>query len=107
MVNYSGEAFFEFIIYRFNDKEEEQEIILNVRGRSYFMEGKMHGHPDNCFPSEGDTEILSVSSSFGKDYRNLLTSEEEEAILEQIAQEVQDDDSYVDEDFYEEDFFGD
>jgi len=107
---YSGNADFEFEIERYKDKEtgalylesdlpdfDDKEfefeyvlISLSVSGNSYFTPGKYHGAWEDSYPDEGDTEIESVTDENGKDWSQLLTEYETNAILERIAEFAQD-----------------
>lgn len=107
MSRYSGNSSFEFEIERYKDKDtgelltydkieddsEEFEyeyttFSLQVEGRSYFEPGKFSGHPENCYPDEGDTEILSVTGEDGKDWEDQLTDEERGCVICMIEDHV-------------------
>ncbi len=120
-MSYSGTTNFEFEIERYKDKdtgelrtyeqcsgddfEDEYTIIaLMVEGSSYFQQGKCFGPPENCYPDEGEIEIISIMGPDGKDWEDKLTEDERESILQQIDQNVLDDmegnfepDNYYDE----------
>lgn len=102
---YSGQASFEFPIYREKDGEEE-EIILQATGRSYFAPGVYHALPENCYPDEGDTEIISLIDPDGNDWQDQLTEKEKNNLIEQIDNAVQegDDADPPDYDDYEDDY---
>jgi len=116
MAGYVGSASFDFEIERYKDKssgeliaavpgrnetaailaddgfEYEYVILpLKVEGRSYFQPGRFYGPPENCYPDESETEITSVIGPDGKDWYNLLTSEEKEMITFMIQEYVMDD----------------
>lgn len=105
MRGYSGQTTIEFPIERIKDLQTDEyrvvrddddfdraeELILEIEGRSYFAPGKYYGPPENCYPDEGDTEILSITWK-GKPFPWDLTSQEEASVLEQIENVVQDDD---------------
>lgn len=59
-------------------------ILLDISGSSYFCSGRF------IYPDEGDTEIESVTDENGKDWSQLLTECETNAILERIAEFAQD-----------------
>ncbi len=112
-MGYSGTADFDFEIERYREKatgklftldkiEEElsamgfdnddidlcyeyQVITLAVEGRSYFQEGRFYGPPENCYPDEGETEIVGVIGPDGKDWQSVLTSSEVDSITDMIA----------------------
>lgn len=103
-MSYNGKATIELVVERFqeidgswrksqpgDDPEKIQEIELEVKGRSYYMEGKTSGLPENCYPDEGETEIIEVTYK-GKPFTDPLTSEETEQAQELICNAVQEDD---------------
>jgi hypothetical protein len=60
-------------------------VTVDVEGRSYFAAGKTYGPPEDCYPDEGETEILSVL--LGKeDWEDKLTSSEREYIIDMIVE---------------------
>lgn len=76
-------------------------IPLQIEGNSYFTAGNTYGPPENCYPDEGETEILSCTDEHGCDWETLLTNYERDQILEKIAEDAQesgdlDEDEYVD-----------
>jgi hypothetical protein len=122
MRGYSGCATIEFPIERIkdlttdeyrpiqdgDDLSRSEELVLTITGRSYFAPGKFYGPPEECYPDEGDTEIISIIWN-GKPFPWDLTPEEEAAVLEQISNEVSEDggpdpdeyyDSRRDDDYY-------
>jgi len=128
MKSYSGTASFGYEVERYksvatgelvtadnypDDAEESnyeyQLIKLTVEGSSYFTPGRMHGHPDNCYPDEGDTEITSVLGPDGKDWSANLSDSENDSILEMIQEKSNeggepDYDDYNQEDFSPDDY---
>ena len=110
MSGYSGSTSFEFEIERYKDKEsgdllthdkvnpdddgfefEYVVIPLRVEGSSYFTPGKFSDLPENCYPDEGETEIESIVGPDGKDWEDKLTSDERDALLKMIEENVRDD----------------
>lgn len=115
---YSGNASFDFEIERYKNKltgefltgdkaeaevkdhpfgdewfemnYEYQVISLSIEGSSYFQPGRLHGHPDNCYPDEGDTEITSVIGPDGLDWESNLTESEKDSVIEMIQDHVVD-----------------
>jgi hypothetical protein len=107
-MSYHGTTTFDFEIERYKDKisgellafdkltreEDEYEyqtITLNVEGSSYFQPGKFYGPPENCYPDEGEIEILSVMGPDNKDWEDKLTDKEVEQIEQEIDERVQSD----------------
>lgn len=118
MSGYSGEASFVFEIERYKNKQtgdilsvdaaeteakghpfgdewfemnyEYQVINLDIEGSSYFQPGRLHGHPDNCYPDEGETEITSVVGPDGQDWESKLTESERDSVIEMIQDQVVD-----------------
>ncbi len=112
MNGYAGNTSFDFEIERYKNKEtgtfhsiDEVEkqypifdlidvtheyivINLEVEGRSYYERGRSHGLPEDCYPDEGDTEIMSVIGPDGKDWTDKLTASEELSIIDMIQQNV-------------------
>lgn len=101
MFGYSGNAWFDFEIERYKDKEsgtliafdtitnedleyEYQIIILKVEGRAYYTPGRTYGSIENCYPSENEIDIKNVIGPDGKDWKDKLTKDEIESILNQI-----------------------
>lgn len=119
-MGYSGNTTFEFEIERYKDKDTGKMILpspsngygddfeheystftLVVEGHASFTPGRLYGPPENCYPDEGEIEILSVIGPDGKDWEDHLTNEERESILNTIEENVQNDgpdpDDYYDE----------
>lgn len=121
-MKYSGKTNFEFYLERFKNKisneilpldqvkpEDEylfdyEEIILQVEGSSYFSPGSFGGAPENSYPAEGDTDIISVIGPDQKSWEEKLTEEERERILTMIEEKVQNQD-YDDESDYDDEPF--
>lgn len=97
-MKYSGKTSFEFEIER-----DDDTILLQVEGSSYFAPGKRFGRPEDCYPDEGDTEITSVTGPDQQDWEAQLTPEEREKILTMIAEQVQDQEPDYNEDGDDED----
>ena len=108
MSGYSGETSFDFEVERYRNREtgkylayllpgidpdefeyEYQVINLKVEGRSYFQPGKYSGPYEDSYPDEGETEIMSVIGPDGTDWESQLTHSERDAILDEIASNVQ------------------
>jgi hypothetical protein len=92
-MSYSGKASFEFEIER-----DDDVILLQVEGTSYYTEGKRFGKPEDCCPDDGNTEITSVTGPDQKDWEDKLTPSERERIMIKINEEVQDQDEPCNED---------
>lgn len=111
MKAYGGSADFEFIVERFlckktgllvtedaipleadDDEYEYKQISLHVEGRSYFEPGRYFGRPEDCYPDEGETEIISVVDESGKDWYRLLTKDEIDSISQEVDEYAKDDD---------------
>lgn len=119
MSNYNGTAKIDFHINRIkdletdayrlfregDDPEREEELELEIEGRSYFQRGRTSGPPENCYPDEGETEILAVMWK-GKSFPWELTDSEKEEAEEMICNAVQENDDFdpPDYDDYEEDY---
>lgn len=115
-MGYNGKATIDFHINRIkdlqtdqyrlfqdgDDPDREEELTLEIEGRSYYAEGRTWGPPENCYPDEGETEILSVMWK-GKPFPWELTKEETEMAEEMICNAVQDDDG-PDPDDYDDDY---
>lgn len=83
------------------DTVEYECFMVTVEGRSYYTPGRSFGPPENCYPDEGDTEILSVTGPDGKDWEDKLTSAERERILETITEKVSEDEGPDPDDYYD------
>lgn len=119
-MSYNGKATIDFHINRIkdlqtdqyrllqldDDADREEELVLEIEGRSYYTEGRSYGLPENCYPDEGETEILSVMWK-GKPFPWELTKEETEQAEEMICNAVQDDDGGPDESDYDDDDYDD
>lgn len=119
-MNYKGKTTIDFVINRIkdlnndqyrlfqdgDDVDREEELVLNIEGRSYYNEGRSFGLLENCYPPEGETEILSIKWK-GRDFPWELTEEETKEAEEQIAQAVQDNDSGPESDDYYDDDYND
>ena len=120
MAGYSGSTSFDFEIERFKDRDSDnlvtpdgakpvlddleydyQLITLKVKGNSYFTPGRTYGPPEDSYPDEGDTEIESVVGPDGKDWQDKLTKEEEDQIMQMIAERVASNDPEDEEDDYD------
>lgn len=94
-MSYSGKCSFQFPIER-----GDQEIILTVKGQSYFQEGKKYGPIENSYPDEGETEILSILDKDGNSWEEDLSKKELEEITRQIEEEVSSDDEEDPDDYF-------
>ena len=103
MSGYSGNTSFDFEIERYKDKSGElltsdkvedqdeydyETICLTVEGRSSYTPGKTFGLPENCYPDDGEIEILSVTGPDNKDWEDKLTEKEREDVLNAIDEKV-------------------
>lgn len=82
MAEYSGTASIMFYVER-----EGEELELEVYGRSYFRPGKISGLPENCYPDEGETEILKITLD-GNPWDGNLTDKEIELAESQLTEAV-------------------
>lgn len=105
---YSGTTSFHFEVERYRDKDSGQLITsdqfmedngleyeyllinLMIEGQSYYSPGRTYGPPEDCYPPESDTEIISVVDEDGKDWEDNLTDSEREFILQEIEDRVTD-----------------
>ena len=101
MRSYSGTTEFEFTIYREDINGDEQEILLTVKGNSYFAPGKTYGDPYDCYPDESEIEILKVTGPDNTDWSDRLTEQEVSEIEDKINLDVQDLCDSFDEDKYD------
>lgn len=103
---YSGTTSFQFEIERYKSKTGElvedtqipadseesdyeyQTFTLEVSGRSYYQPGRFSGPPEDCYPDEGETEILSVIGPDGKDWQDKLSDSENDSIIQMITDNV-------------------
>ena len=91
--NYSGCAEVTMCVMR-----EEDEIELTIKGSSYFQHGRLSGPPEDCYPDEGETEILEIMHE-DKLWIGELTKAEIDKALELLSEAVAgagDDDPDVD-----------
>lgn len=104
MSSYTGTASFDFEIERFvdtktgkctaylltNDEERYAYTILTLQvvGCAYFAPGKTHGLPEDCYPDEGDVEIIKAIGPDGKDWKDQLTHSEYFSLIEMIDENV-------------------
>ena len=96
-MNFSGVTNFEYMVERFVDpiggllpydeteSEDYIEVKLNVEGRAYFRSGKYSGPWEESYPDEGETEIISIVDSEGKDWEDKLTASEKEELMDIIV----------------------
>lgn len=109
-MSYSGSTSFRFEIERYRNKEtgsllpyqefmddagseyEYTIVSLFVEGQSYFTAGRYSGPPEDSYPDEGDTEIMSVTGPDEADWEDQLTDPEKESVLEDIKSRVQEQD---------------
>jgi hypothetical protein len=106
-MNYSGSTKFNYPIYRNTPDDTEAEIVLQVVGRSYFAQGRNAMDPDDSYPDEGDTEIISILGPDNKDWEDQLSMIEKTQIIEMITENVASgDDDYdpTDRDYHENDY---
>lgn len=122
MSGYSGTATIDFDIERYrnimtgnlvhpdkvNDLNEFlYEYVthtLTIEGRSYYQPGRLYGPPEDCYPDEGETEIMSVIGPDGKNWEDQLSDGEKELILELIQENVMDGCDGSDPDDYYDDY---
>jgi len=101
-----GTVTFNFEVERYRDRDSGQLMPLDkfiedsgmtydyltlnllVEGRSYSFQERSYGPPEDCFPSENETEILSVLDEHGKDFQDQLTPEERDFLLSEISYRV-------------------
>lgn len=115
-MNFSGTVNFDFEIERYRDRDTNElvtyndsihwddenfefiyeTISLNIIGHSSYQAGRSYGPPEDCDPSEGDTQIESALGPDGKDWTSKLTAEELSSILLEIQEGVMPDDDYDD-----------
>lgn len=104
MKGYSGNASFDFEIERYRDNQTDKLLVeplnddevrfsytvltLQVEGRSYFQPGCNWKLPEDCYPDEGETEIISVIGPDGKDWEDQLTQSEKDSLIEMIQEQV-------------------
>lgn len=75
-----------------SDLDENLEYIsvsLTVTGSAWHEPGFYSGAPEDCYPDEGDAEIISVVDSDGFDWINLLTDDEIDRINDLIFEKCQ------------------
>lgn len=99
---YSGECRFTFSVERVKgqdgtlytedeDYPEDGEVItieLDVLGSGYYVAARVSGPWEDCSPSEGDEDIISVTDSKGDDWFSHLTDREISDILEKVGEEI-------------------
>lgn len=90
------------VLIESDDLDREEELALEIEGRSYYQEGRLYGPPENCYPSEGETEILSISWK-GKPFPWELTENEREQAEEMISNAVQEDEGPDPDEYYDDD----
>ena len=103
---YSGSTSFTYEIERYKDKEsgefilekdlppdddedfefEYTLILLTIKGSSYYNPGLFSCPPEKSYPDEEDTEIESITDSYGNDWEYKITESERSYILENIQQ---------------------
>lgn len=102
-MTHNGSAIITFGVERYNPDGELEEILLTITGKSYYTPAKTYGEPEDCYPEEGETEIISIMR--GKEVWNgELTSDETERVEEEIREEVSSCDGGID---YEPDYYED
>ena len=45
---------------------EEEDIEITVEWEGYYERGRLSGPPEDCYPSDGEIDILSVTDTSGK-----------------------------------------
>jgi len=114
MAGYSGETTFDYEVERYRHKEtgalypidqvekgldqtalewleftyEYVCIPLQVEGSSYYAPGRTWGPPENCYPDEGDTELISLTDDDGNDWEDKITESERDSIMDMIQENV-------------------
>lgn len=106
MSNFSCKSTIQFVIERYIDKRNNisltgedknyKAIPLTVVGEAYFKSGKTYGIPEDCYPDEGEVDIISAFDQSGKDWKTELTDAESESIIEMIIESADDHDNYDD-----------
>ncbi|KKN43553.1 hypothetical protein LCGC14_0702000 [marine sediment metagenome] len=88
-----NETCIEFPIYRENEDEDEDEIVLDIRGSAEpYVPAKLSGHPDNCTPPEGGCAGVNRILLNGKPWDGTLTADEKEdaehALMDKYEEDV-------------------
>lgn len=84
-----------------DDDERVEELELEVIGTSYFTPGRLSGPPEDCYPDEGETEILTVTLN-SKAFLGDLSKDETQEAESLISEAVQEDDGPASEPDYDE-----
>jgi hypothetical protein len=69
---------------------DSMQVELSIKGSYSFIKGVFWASPEKCYPDETETEIISVVDKKGKDWKDLLTEDEKESILQLIASDAAD-----------------
>lgn len=77
------------IISEFDENLEYITVSLTVTGSAWHEPGFYSGAPEDCYPDEGDTEIISVIDSDGLNWDHLLTDDEVDRINSLIFEKCQ------------------
>ena len=77
-------------VHEENPLWEEIEIDVKATGEGYYDPGQCFGAPENCYPPEGDLEVVEFENDAGLQYEQLTKQERdrlEEALTESIREE--------------------
>jgi hypothetical protein len=73
-----------------DSKYEGVTINLSIEGSAHYTPGYTSGLPENCYDSDSDSEIESVTGPGKEDWYNKLSSKELEDITDKLIEQVQD-----------------
>jgi hypothetical protein len=76
-----------------------KSISLYISGYSYYTPARTNCLPEDSYPEEGETEILSATDCKGKDWRAELSDSEVDSILELIIEKSSNVDDVYNEDY--------
>lgn len=70
------------------EKFELEEIELDIDGSAYYIPGCLDRAPEDCFPTESDVEIISITDEDGNDWESRLTKSEIDMVEDVIIENV-------------------
>ena len=86
-------------------QRSDEELELDISASGYYDPGRLSGPPENCYPPEGDLEIISIELD-GKKWDGQLTGDEYNKVIEKLWENSSDEKDYYDDDSdYDDDMY--
>lgn len=77
----------------FTIERGDNEIDLYITGDGYYDPGRISGPPEDCYPPEGDMEIVSIETDDGP-YFGELSDKEHDQIITALFENLEDEEDY-------------